>query len=168
MNSALDGSKAWDVTDVSTADSAAVQLWSYSSGANQQWLARRRGRRRVPLREPQQRQGAWTCPPPPPRTACSSREYTCNGTAAQSLHVRRRHDRPAPGTPTWVPTSPSSTRRCRRQHPVQAELGLRPAGRPTSSARPAEPCCSSGYVQRQRPTSASTPRSRASVSPRTT
>ena len=30
-------SRGWDVTNVSTADSALIQLWSYSSGNNQQW-----------------------------------------------------------------------------------------------------------------------------------
>src|SRR5690349_3485989 len=29
--------QVWDVTDVSTADSAKIQLWAYGGGNNQQW-----------------------------------------------------------------------------------------------------------------------------------
>src|SRR5262245_19531854 len=38
VNSSLNAAQAWDVTGVSTADSAAVQLWAYGGGNNQQWL----------------------------------------------------------------------------------------------------------------------------------
>jgi hypothetical protein len=37
-NSQLNTSEVWDVTGVSTADNALIQLWAYGAGANQQWL----------------------------------------------------------------------------------------------------------------------------------
>jgi len=39
VNNRNDATKVIDVTDVSTADNAGLQLWTYSGGANQQWQA---------------------------------------------------------------------------------------------------------------------------------
>ncbi|MFB7756220.1 RICIN domain-containing protein, partial [Streptomyces sp. NPDC056121] len=101
INSNLDPTKAWDVTDVSTADSAPIQLWSYSSGANQQWL---------PVAETDgsyhfvSRNSGKCLDVPAASTADSVQlaQYTCNGTAAQSFTFGGGTTNP-PGTPDFGP-----------------------------------------------------------------
>ncbi|MFJ8826722.1 RICIN domain-containing protein [Streptomyces sp. NPDC102467] len=101
VNSSLDATKAWDVTDVSTADSATVQLWSYSSGNNQQWL---------PVAEADgayhfvNRNSGKCLDVPSASTADSVQlaQYTCNGTAAQSFILGGGTTIP-PGTPDFGP-----------------------------------------------------------------
>ncbi|WP_411293745.1 RICIN domain-containing protein [Streptomyces kunmingensis] len=101
INSNLDAGKAWDVTDVSTADSAPVQLWTYSGGNNQQWL---------PVAESD---GAYhfvnrnsgKCLDVPGASSADSvqlAQYTCNGTAAQSFRLGGGTTNP-PGTPDLGP-----------------------------------------------------------------
>ncbi|MFJ5521335.1 RICIN domain-containing protein [Streptomyces griseoluteus] len=99
--SGLDATKVWDVTDVSTADSATVQLWTYSSGANQQWL---------PVAEADgsyhfvNRNSGKCLDVPGASTADSVQlaQYTCNGTAAQSFTLGGGTTNP-PGTPDFGP-----------------------------------------------------------------
>ena len=56
INNRNNSAQVLDVSAVSTADNALVQLWAYGGGNNQQWLAGLRGRRLLPLRQPKQRQ----------------------------------------------------------------------------------------------------------------
>ncbi|MFD6025196.1 RICIN domain-containing protein [Streptomyces griseoluteus] len=101
VTSGLDATKVWDVTDVSTADSATVQLWTYSSGANQQWL---------PVAEADgsyhfvNRNSGKCLDVPGASTADSVQlaQYTCNGTAAQSFTLGGGTTNP-PGTPDFGP-----------------------------------------------------------------
>ncbi|MFJ5218650.1 RICIN domain-containing protein [Streptomyces sp. NPDC088354] len=103
VNNRNDATKSWDVTDVSTADGAPVQLWSYSSGANQQWL---------PVEEAGgtyhfvNRNSGKCLDVPSASTADGARvqQYTCNGTAAQSFSLGST-DAPQnpPGTPDLGP-----------------------------------------------------------------
>ncbi|MFF9373460.1 RICIN domain-containing protein [Streptomyces griseoluteus] len=99
--SGLDATKVWDVTDVSTADSATVQLWTYSSGANQQWL---------PVAEADGsyhfvNRNSGKCLDVPGASTTDSvqlAQYTCNGTAAQSFTLGGGTTNP-PGTPDFGP-----------------------------------------------------------------
>ncbi|MFJ4850479.1 RICIN domain-containing protein [Streptomyces sp. NPDC088733] len=103
VNNRNDATKSWDVTDVSTADGAPIQLWSYSSGANQQWL---------PVEETGgtfhfvNRNSGKCLDVPSASTADAARmqQYTCNGTAAQSFSLGST-DGPQnpPGTPDFGP-----------------------------------------------------------------
>ncbi|HEX4721546.1 MAG TPA: RICIN domain-containing protein [Pseudonocardiaceae bacterium] len=79
-------SQVWDVTGVSTADSAPVQLWAYGGGTNQQWLPT------------QQANGSYTftslnsgkCLDVPGASTADSvqlQQFTCNGTAAQTFNL---------------------------------------------------------------------------------
>ncbi|MEU8272176.1 RICIN domain-containing protein [Sphaerisporangium sp. NPDC049002] len=84
VNSNLNAAQAWDVTNVSTADNAPIQLWSYSGGNNQQWQ---------PVEEAGgsyhfvNRNSGKCLDVPAASTADSVQlvQYTCNGTAAQSF-----------------------------------------------------------------------------------
>ncbi len=78
--------QVWDVTNVSTADSAPIQLWAYGGGANQQWLPT------------QQANGSFTftslnsgkCLDVPGASTSDSvqlQQFTCNGTGAQSFNL---------------------------------------------------------------------------------
>lgn len=105
-------SQVWDVTDVSAADAATIQLWTYGGGNNQQWL---------PVAEAD---GAYhfvnrnsgKCLDVPSASTADSvqlQQYTCNGSAAQSFRVQAA-DPPAPPAPRISGrTSSSSIRRCR-------------------------------------------------------
>ncbi|MFI0942223.1 RICIN domain-containing protein [Streptomyces sp. NPDC021020] len=78
--------QVWDVTDVSTADSAKTQLWLYGGGANQQWLpvAEAGGSFHFVNRN------SGKCLDVPGASTADSvqlQQYTCNGTAAQSFTV---------------------------------------------------------------------------------
>ncbi|UWE13729.1 RICIN domain-containing protein [Actinacidiphila bryophytorum] len=78
--------QVWDVTDVSTADSAKTQLWLYGGGANQQWLpvAESGGSFHFVNRN------SGKCLDVPGASTADSvqlQQYTCNGTAAQSFTV---------------------------------------------------------------------------------
>ncbi|MEU6345656.1 ThuA domain-containing protein [Streptomyces sp. NPDC046977] len=89
VNNRNDATKSWDVTGVSTADAAKIQLWSYSNGANQQWL---------PVAETGgtfhfvNRNSGKCLDVPSASTADAARmqQYTCNGTAAQSFQLTAR------------------------------------------------------------------------------
>ena len=97
VNALNNAAQSLDVTNVSTADSAPIQLWSYSNGLNQQWL---------PVEEAD---GAYhlvnrnsgkclDVPGASTNDGLQLQQYTCNGTAAQSFRVN-----PVDGTP---PTDP--------------------------------------------------------------
>ncbi|TDU87213.1 ricin-type beta-trefoil lectin protein [Kribbella voronezhensis] len=97
VNAFNNAAQALDVTNVSAADSAPIQLWSYSNGLNQQWL---------PVEEADgayhlvNRNSGKCLDVPGASTAdgLQLQQYTCNGTAAQSFRVN-----PVDGTP---PTEP--------------------------------------------------------------
>ncbi|GAA3801260.1 RICIN domain-containing protein [Sphaerisporangium flaviroseum] len=84
VNANLNAAQAWDVTNVSTADSAPVQLWSYSGGNNQQWQ---------PVEEAGGsyhfvNRNSGKCLDVPAASTSDGvqlQQYTCNGTAAQSF-----------------------------------------------------------------------------------
>jgi hypothetical protein len=104
VNSNLNAAQAWDVTNVSTADSAPIQLWSYSSGNNQQWL---------PVEEAGGtyhfvNRNSGKCLDVPGASTADSvqlQQYTCNGTAAQSFTMATTSPPPPPppGTPDFGP-----------------------------------------------------------------
>ena len=100
VNSQLDASRTWDVKDVSTADSALVQLWAYGNGSNQQWLPVAEGSGWYHLVN---RNSGKCLDLPAASTADSVQlgQYTCNGTGAQSFSLGT----PAPpaGTPDFGP-----------------------------------------------------------------
>lgn len=107
--------KVWDVTDVSTADSAPVQLWTYGGGANQQWQA-------VPEED-----GAYhfvnrnsgKCLDVPSASTADSvqlQQYACNASTAQSFYVNPVAAQQPPGTPdlgpnvtVFDPSTPAAT-----------------------------------------------------------
>ncbi|NEA33561.1 RICIN domain-containing protein [Streptomyces sp. SID13031] len=97
VNALNNAAQALDVTNVSTADSALIQLWSYSNGLNQQWQ---------PVEEADgayhlvNRNSGKCLDVPGASTAdgVQLQQYTCNGTAAQSFRIN-----PVDGTP---PTDP--------------------------------------------------------------
>jgi Ricin-type beta-trefoil lectin domain len=86
VNSEVNAASSWDVTNVSTADSAPIQLWTYSGGTNQQWLPVSEG-------------SGWyhfvnansgKCLDVPAASTADSvqlAQYTCNGTGAQSFSL---------------------------------------------------------------------------------
>ncbi|MFJ9211204.1 RICIN domain-containing protein [Streptomyces sp. NPDC102264] len=95
-------SQVWDVTDVSAADAATIQLWTYSGGNNQQWQ---------PVEEAD---GAYhfvnrnsgKCLDVPSASTADSvqlQQYTCNGSAAQSFRVQAADPPSPPGTPDLGP-----------------------------------------------------------------
>ncbi|MEU0278606.1 RICIN domain-containing protein [Streptomyces sp. NPDC006195] len=95
-------SQVWDVTDVSAADAATIQLWTYSGGNNQQWQ---------PVEEAD---GAYhfvnrnsgKCLDVPSASTADSvqlQQYTCNGSAAQSFRVQAADPPAPPGTPDLGP-----------------------------------------------------------------
>jgi ricin-type beta-trefoil lectin protein len=78
--------EVWDVTGVSTADSALIQTWTYGGGNNQQWLPT------------QQSNGSYTftsrnsnkCLDTPGASTADSvqlQQFTCNGTTAQTFNL---------------------------------------------------------------------------------
>ncbi|MFC1426689.1 RICIN domain-containing protein [Streptacidiphilus sp. N1-12] len=103
VGSAPSPAQVWDVTNVSTADSAPIQLWAYGGGNNQQWL---------PVAESTgtyhfvNRNSGKCLDVPAASTADSTQlqQYTCNGTAAQSFTLNGGGTTPPPTSPP--PTSP--------------------------------------------------------------
>ncbi|WP_432949047.1 RICIN domain-containing protein [Kribbella sp. CA-253562] len=100
INARNAASQVLDVTNVSTADSALIQLWAYGNGNNQQW------------RPVEEADGAYhlvnrhsgKCLDVPSASTADSvqlQQYTCNGSAAQSFRIS-----PVDGTP---PTNPPGT-----------------------------------------------------------
>ncbi|GIH12565.1 hypothetical protein Raf01_07370 [Rugosimonospora africana] len=93
--------QVWDVTNVSTADSAPIQLWTYSNGNNQQWQ---------PVAEPAGtyhfvNRNSGKCLDVPAASVADSvqlQQYTCNGTGAQSFALN-----PVGGT-TTPPGNPNN------------------------------------------------------------
>ncbi|MBM2616017.1 RICIN domain-containing protein [Actinoplanes sp. LDG1-06] len=80
--------QALDVTNVSTADNAPIQTWTYGGGANQQWLPVDEGGGYYHLVN---RNSGKCLDVPAASTADSIQlvQYTCNGTAAQSFRLTR-------------------------------------------------------------------------------
>jgi trehalose utilization protein/ricin-type beta-trefoil lectin protein len=87
INNRGNSAQALDVKDVSTADNAPIQTWSYSGGANQQWQ---------PVAEPAGtyhfvNRNSGKCLDVPGASATDGVQlvqYACNGTAAQSFRLR--------------------------------------------------------------------------------
>ncbi|MBV1855955.1 RICIN domain-containing protein [Catellatospora sp. NEAU-YM18] len=103
--SALSTNQSWDVTDVSAADGAKIQLWLYGGGNNQQWL---------PVQEAD---GAYhfvnrfsgKCLDVPSASTADSvqlQQYTCNNTAAQAFYLNPVGG-PQPSAST-VPPNPNN------------------------------------------------------------
>jgi hypothetical protein len=95
-----DGSNlAWDVTNVSTADAAPIQLWTYGGGNNQQWQP-------VALDSTHYKfvnRNDGKCLDVPSASTTDGMQldqYTCNGTGAQSWSVNA-----VGGNPTNTPTN---------------------------------------------------------------
>ena len=163
--------QAWDVTDVSTADSALIQLWTVRRRRQPAVEAGRRGERRLPLRQPQQRQV--------PRRALRLHRRQ---RAAPAVHLQRHHGAvlhlsaavaPPRRRPPAHPGPRAQRQRLRpvdvgRLDPDAGSTRSTPSSRPTSSAPAATPCCSSPAPTTSTSRSASTPRSPASAPRRTT
>ncbi|MEU8005745.1 RICIN domain-containing protein [Catellatospora sp. NPDC049111] len=97
--------QVWDVSNVSTADNAAIHLWLYGGGNNQQWQA------------VQEADGAYhfvsrhsgKCLDVPAASTADSVQlvqYTCNGTGAQSFFLNPVGG-PQP-SPSTVPPNPNN------------------------------------------------------------
>ncbi|MEV4410417.1 RICIN domain-containing protein [Catellatospora sp. NPDC049609] len=97
--------QVWDVSNVSTADNAAIHLWLYGGGNNQQWQA------------VQEADGAYhfvsrhsgKCLDVPAASTADSVQlvqYTCNGTGAQSFFLTPVGG-PQP-SPSTVPPNPNN------------------------------------------------------------
>ncbi|MER5914113.1 RICIN domain-containing protein [Streptomyces sp. NPDC001982] len=86
INNGNNANQVVDVTDVSTADNAPIQLWAYGGGANQQWLAVDEGGGAYHFVN---RNSGKCLDDPAASTADSVQfvQYTCNGTAAQRFQV---------------------------------------------------------------------------------
>ena len=86
VNSSLNAAQAWDVTGVSAADGALVQLWAYGGGNNQQWLPVDDGGGAYHFVN---RNSGKCLDDPSASTADSVQfvQYTCNGTQAQRFQV---------------------------------------------------------------------------------
>ncbi|MGW1162471.1 RICIN domain-containing protein [Streptomyces sp. NPDC002513] len=102
-----------DVTGVSTADSAPLQLWTYGGGDNQQWLPVDEGGGAYHFVN---RHSGKCLDVPGASTADSVQlaQYTCNGTAAQRFQVTSVSTTPAdvdlgPNVVVFDPSMPSST-----------------------------------------------------------
>ncbi|GHJ44273.1 hypothetical protein Cs7R123_16150 [Catellatospora sp. TT07R-123] len=82
----LNAAQSWDVTNVSTADNAPIQLWSYSGGNNQQWLPVAEGGGYYHFVN---RYSGKCLDVPAASTADSVQlvQYACNGTGAQSFRL---------------------------------------------------------------------------------
>jgi len=80
-------SLGWDVSGVSTADSAKVHLWAYGGGNNQQWQAQSLGNGYYRFIA---RHSGKCLDVPGSSTAdgVQLQQYTCNGTAAQSFRLQ--------------------------------------------------------------------------------
>jgi hypothetical protein len=101
VNNGNNTAQALDVTGVSTADSALLQLWAYGGGTNQQWL---------PVVESDGsyhfvNRNSGKCLDVPSASTADSvqlQQYTCNGSAAQSFSLGAAVTNP-PGTPDFGP-----------------------------------------------------------------
>ncbi len=108
-----DAAQAWDVTDVSTADGAAVQLWTYGGGDNQQWQAVDEGGGAYHFVN----RHSGKCldvPSASTQDGTQLQQYACNGTAAQSFQVAEVPGNPGgpdlgPNVAVFDPTMPAST-----------------------------------------------------------
>lgn len=80
--------QAVDVTDVSTADNAPIQLWSYSGGLNQQWqaVAETTGRYHFAARH----SGKCLSAPAGAGSGTQLVQRPCDGSAAQSFQLVRQ------------------------------------------------------------------------------
>ena len=86
VNAPNNAAQALDVTNVSTADSAPIQLWSYSNGLNQQWLPVEEGDGAYHFVN----RNSGKCLDVPGASTADSvqlQQYSCNGTAAQSFTI---------------------------------------------------------------------------------
>ncbi|OIJ67378.1 RICIN domain-containing protein [Streptomyces mangrovisoli] len=86
INNGNNTAQVVDVTDVSTADNAKLQLWAYGGGANQQWLPVDDGGGAYHFVN----RGSGKCLDDPGASTADSVQfvqYTCNGTAAQRFQV---------------------------------------------------------------------------------
>lgn len=113
INNRNDANQAVDVTDVSTADSAAVQLWTYSNGANQQWQPVDEGGGAYHFVN---RNSGKCLDVPAASTADSVQlvQYTCNNSAAQRFQVTPGSTAPGdvdlgPNVVVFDPSMPSAT-----------------------------------------------------------
>ena len=131
--------QVWDVTNVSTADSAPIQLWTYSNGNNQQWqpVAESDGSYHFVNRN------SGKCLDVPAASTADSvqlQQYSCNGSAAQSFTLNPAGgsgSTPPPGNPTtriWGRMSRSSTRRCQAPRSRANSTRSTASSRRTSSA----------------------------------
>ncbi|WP_254549974.1 ThuA domain-containing protein [Catellatospora tritici] len=82
----LNAAQSWDVTNVSTADNAPIQLWAYGGGNNQQWLPVAEGGGYYHFVN---RNSGKCLDVPAASTANSVQlvQYACNGTGAQSFRL---------------------------------------------------------------------------------
>lgn len=86
INNRNDSTKVLDVTGVSAADGAKVQLWAYAGGNNQQWQAVSEGNGYYHIVS----RHSGKCLDVPGASASDGvqlQQYTCNGTAAQSFRL---------------------------------------------------------------------------------
>jgi len=86
INNRGNSAQALDVTNVSTADNAPIQTWSYSGGLNQQWQPVAEGDGYYHFVN---RNSGKCLDVPAASTADSVQlvQYACNGTAAQSFRL---------------------------------------------------------------------------------
>lgn len=108
-----DAQQVVDVSEVSTADNAAVHLWTYGGGDNQQWQAVDEGGGAYHFVN---RHSGKCLDVPSASTADSVQlvQYTCNGTAAQRFQVAPLSTAPGdvdlgPNVAVFDPSMPSST-----------------------------------------------------------
>jgi hypothetical protein len=106
VNTQLNAAQVWDVSGVSTADSALVQLWAYGGGANQQWTPISEGSGYYHFVNV----NSGKCLDTPAASTADSVQlvqYTCNGTGAQSFSfgTPTTTTPPTTGTTTTTPTT---------------------------------------------------------------
>lgn len=86
INNRANTAQALDVTNVSSADNAPIQLWAYGGGNNQQWLAVAEGGGYYHFVN----RNSGKCLDVPGASTANSvqlAQYTCNATAAQSFQL---------------------------------------------------------------------------------
>jgi len=94
--------QVWDVTNVSTADAAPIQLWAYGGGSNQQWQPVDEGNGHYHFLN----RNSGKCLDVPSASTADSvqlQQYTCNGTAAQSFSLSGGGTTPPPPPPGGTP-----------------------------------------------------------------
>jgi hypothetical protein len=100
VGSAINPAQVWDDKDVSAADGGLIQLWTYSSGGNQQWMPVEEGNGYYHFVN----RFSGKCLDVPAASTADSvqlQQYTCNGSAAQSFSLGA--PTPPPGTPDLGP-----------------------------------------------------------------